>query len=88
MLAMKDAEQVRVPSAGLVRSLRRVAKVLPFHRVFHSVELSLLVLAAAVLDVVLDSTAATQTLLVGLVVAVAITVAGHLVAVLSSARLK
>ena len=88
MVAMKDAEQVRVPSVGLVRSLRRVARVLPFHRVFHSVELSLLVLAAAVIDVVLDSTIGTRTLLLGLVVAVAVTVVGHLFAVLSSARLR
>jgi hypothetical protein len=88
MVAMKDAEQVRVPSVGLVRSLRRVARVLPFHRVFHSVELSLLVLVAAVIDVVVDSTVATRGLLLGLVVAVAVTVVGHLVAVLSSARLR
>jgi CDP-alcohol phosphatidyltransferase-like enzyme len=88
MVAMKDAEQVRVPSAGLVRSLRRVARVLPFHRVFHSVELSLLVLAAAVIDVVVDSPVATRSLLLALVLAVAVTVVGHLVAVLSSARLR
>jgi hypothetical protein len=88
MVAMKDAEQVRVPSAGLVRSLRRIARVLPFHRVFHSVELSLLVLFAAVLDAAAGTTGATQVLLVGLVLAVAVTVVGHLVAVLSSARLR
>ncbi|HST83235.1 MAG TPA: CDP-alcohol phosphatidyltransferase family protein [Kineosporiaceae bacterium] len=88
MVAMKDAEQVRVPSVGLVRSLRRVARVLPFHRVFHSVELSLLVLVAAVIDVVVDSTFATRGLLLALVVAVAVTVVGHLFAVLSSARLR
>ena len=88
MLPMKDAEQVRVPSVGLVRSLRRVARLLPFHRVFHSVELSLLVLAAAVIDVVADSTFTTRSLLLALVAAVAVTVVGHLFAVLSSARLR
>jgi phosphatidylglycerophosphate synthase len=88
MIAMKDAEPVRVPSAGLIRSLRRVARILPFHRVFHSVELSLLVLAAAVVDAVADSTVATRSLLLGLVVAVAVTVVGHLAAVLNSARLR
>ena len=88
MVAMKDAEQVRVPSAGLIRTLRRIARVLPFHKVFHSVELSLLILAAAVIDAVAGTTGATQVLLVGLVLAVAITVVGHLFAVLSSARLR
>jgi hypothetical protein len=88
MLAMKDVEEVRVPTAGVVRSLRRVARVLPLHRVFHSVELSLLVLAAAVIDVAVDSTVATRALLLTLVVAVAVTVVGHLFAILSSARLR
>jgi hypothetical protein len=88
MAALKDAEQVRVPTAGLVRSLRRLARILPFHRAFHSVELSLLVLAAALIDAVTGSSGATQTLLIGLVLAVAATVVGHLAAVLSSARLR
>ena len=88
MVAMKDAEQIRVPSVGLVRSLRRAARILPFHRVFHSVELSLLILAAALIDALAGSSGATQVLLVGLVVAVAVTVVGHLFAVLSSARLR
>jgi hypothetical protein len=88
MVAMKDAEQVRVPSVGLIRTLRRIARVLPFHKVFHSVELSLLILAAAVIDAVAGTTGATQVLLVGLVLAVAVTVVGHLFAVLSSARLR
>lgn len=88
LVAMKDAETVRVPSAGLVRSLRRVARMLPFHRVFHSVELSLLVLVAAVSDALFDATFATRSLLLALVAAVAVTVVGHLLAVLSSARLR
>ncbi|GAA3590349.1 CDP-alcohol phosphatidyltransferase family protein [Kineosporia mesophila] len=88
MSAMKDAEQVRVPSAGSVRTLRRVAKLLPFHRVFHSVELSLLVFAAAVVDLVAGNHTATGALLVALLLAVSITVVGHLAAVLSSARLR
>ena len=86
--AMKDAEQVRVPAPGLVRSLRRVARVVPFHKVFHSVELSLLILAAALMDAVVGDTLATRFLLPALLVAVAVTVVGHLVAVLSSARLQ
>ncbi|MFI7588594.1 CDP-alcohol phosphatidyltransferase family protein [Spongisporangium articulatum] len=88
MTAMKDAEAVRVPTVGLVRRLRGMAKIVPFHRVFHSVELSLLVLAAAVVDLALGSHTATQVLLGGLLVAALVTVAGHLAAVLNSARLR
>jgi phosphatidylglycerophosphate synthase len=84
---IRDAEDVRVPSSGLLRWARQAARFIPFHRVFHSVELSLLVLVAALLDLFLGGLA-TQVLLVGLVIAAAVTVVGHLVAVLASARLR
>ena len=84
---VRDAEDVRVPTGGLLRSLRRIARLVPFHRVFHSVELSLLVLVAAVVDALGAAGSATQVLLVGLVVAAAVTVVGHLAAVLGSSRL-
>ena len=87
MTQMRDAEEVRVPSRGLLRRARQVARFVPFHRVFHSVELSLLVLAAALVDLVADG-AATRVLLAGLVVAALVTVVGHLAAVLASARLR
>jgi len=87
MTQVPDAEAVRVPSGGLLRRARRVARFVPFHRVFHSIELSLLVLAAALVDLVADG-AATRVLLAGLVVAAVVTVVGHLAAVLSSSRLR
>jgi phosphatidylserine synthase len=87
-----DAEDVRRPvgsrfAGGVLRWARRVASYLPFHRVFHSVELSLLILVAAVLDLFLDGLA-TRALLAGLVAAAGLTVVGHLVAVLTSSRLR
>lgn len=86
MSQMRDAEEVRVPTGGLLRRARQVARFVPFHRVFHSVELSFLVLIAAIVDLFLGGPA-TQVLLVVLVVSAAITVIGHLVAVLASSRL-
>jgi hypothetical protein len=65
-----------------------VARLVPFHRVFHSVELSGLVLLAAVVDAAGADGLATKSLLAGLVVAAAITVVGHLAAVLTSSRLR
>jgi phosphatidylglycerophosphate synthase len=87
MPQVRDADEVKAPTGGLLRTVRRVARLLPFHRVFHSVELSLLIFVAAVLDLWLDGLA-TQWLLIGLVVAAGLTVVGHLVAVLSSSRLR
>jgi phosphatidylglycerophosphate synthase len=87
MTQMRDAEDVRVPTGGVLRSARRVARFIPFHRVFHSVELSLLILVAAVVDAFTDG-AATHALLTGLVAAAVITVIGHLAAILASSRLR
>ena len=84
---MPDAENVRAPRAGFLRNVRRLARMIPFHRVFHSVELSILVLIAAVVDLFADG-AATKLLLAALVVAACLTLVGHLVAVLASSRLR
>ena len=84
---MQDTEAVRKPSQGLLRTARQLARFVPFHRVFHSVELSLVILVAAVIDIWADGVA-TQWLLIGLTVSAAVTLVGHLAAVLSSPRLK
>src|SRR4051812_3984711 len=87
MPQMADAKDVRRPRGGFLRGARRLAGVLPFHRVFHSVELSILVLIAAIVDLFVNG-AATRVLLAVLVVAACLTLVGHLVAVLASSRLR
>lgn len=87
MTQMVDAEGVRVPRQGLLRTARRAARLVPFHRIFHSIEMSLLILAAAVVDLFLDGTA-TRVLLLAMLASAVITVVGHLAAVLGSSRLR
>jgi hypothetical protein len=84
---MRDTDEVRRPRGGLLREARRFARVVPFHRVFHSVELSILVLIAAIIDLFVAG-AATKVLLAALVLAATVTLVGHLVAVLASSRLR
>jgi phosphatidylglycerophosphate synthase len=87
MPQMRDSDEVRVPQGGFLRTARRLAGLIPFHRVFHSVEMSILVLIAAIIDLFVDG-AATKVLLATLVIAAAVTLVGHLVAVLASSRLR
>ena len=87
MPQVPDVENVRAPRGGVLRSGRRLARVIPFHRVFHSVELSILVLIAAIVDLVVGGVA-TKVLLAALVVAACLTLVGHLIAVLASSRLR
>jgi phosphatidylglycerophosphate synthase len=84
---MRDADEVRTPRGGLLRTAQRLTGLIPFHRVFHSVELSILVLIAAIIDLFVAG-AATKVLLAALVIAAAVTLVGHLVAVLASSRLR
>jgi hypothetical protein len=89
---IRDADDVRMPvassrSRGVLRTARRAARFVPFHRVFHSVELSLLILVAAVVDLFLHGTA-TKVLLAALLISACVTLVGHVAAVLTSSRLR
>jgi phosphatidylglycerophosphate synthase len=76
------------PRGGIVARLRSVARFVPLHRVFHSVELTILACLAAVGDAVWGDLVVTRGLLLVLVVGAPLVVAGHLAAILSSAKLR
>ena len=86
---LQDRAEEAAPRASSVARLRSLARFVPFHRVFHSVEMTLLVLVAAIVDTAtgggLD---ATRLLLAVLVPAAVVTVLGHLAAILASSRLR
>lgn len=83
-----DDEATTAPRASGLARLRRMARFVPFHRLYHSIELSLLVLVAAVVDVVTGDLTGTRALLLVLIPASLLAVAGHFVAIVSSSRLK
>jgi phosphatidylglycerophosphate synthase len=76
-----DRADVAAPRGGVLRGMRRALRLVPFYRAFVAMELTLLALAAELLD-------ATDTLLVVLVPVAAVTALGHLVAILASDRLR
>ncbi|WP_034648057.1 CDP-alcohol phosphatidyltransferase family protein [Cellulomonas sp. HZM] len=84
----KDAAEVAAPRVGGVARLRRAARFVPFHRLFHAVELATVIAVAAIADAFLGGDDVTRWTLVGLIVAVVVTGAGHLVAILTSSRLR
>ena len=83
-----DRAEEAAPRAAGVRRLRSLARFVPFHRAFHSIELTLLALVAAVVDAASGGLDGTRLLLAVLVPAAALTVAGHLAAILTSSRLR
>jgi phosphatidylglycerophosphate synthase len=77
----KDTVDVAAPRGGGLASLRRAAGRLPFYRAFVAIEFTGLALLAAIFDV-------TKTLVIVLIPVAAITAVGHLLAILTSSRLK
>jgi phosphatidylglycerophosphate synthase len=74
-------------SAGLALA-RRLASVLRVHRITQAVELSLLILIAALADAARGGLAATRVLSVACLATAAVMVVAHLAAILSSRRLR
>jgi phosphatidylglycerophosphate synthase len=85
---LEDRSEEAAPRVSAVRRLRGLARFVPFHRAFHSIELTLLALVAAVVDAAGGGLDGTRLLLAVLVPAAALTVVGHLAAILTSSRLR
>jgi phosphatidylglycerophosphate synthase len=82
-----DDEALAPRSQGLARA-RRLASVLRVHRLVQAVELSVLILAAAIADTVTGTLTATRVLVVAaLAIGVVMTVA-HMVVIVASRRLR
>jgi phosphatidylglycerophosphate synthase len=77
----KDTAAVAAPQASGLAALRRAAGRLPFYRAFVAIEFTALALIADVFDV-------TRTLVIVLIPVAAVTAAGHLLAILTSSRLR
>ena len=86
---ISDQPDIGTPRTSTVRRLRSAARFVPFHRMYHSIELTLLILLAAVVDVALGGgLSGTQGLVVVLLAGAAVTVVGHVAAILSSSKLR
>jgi hypothetical protein len=72
----------------MLAKLRSLVRIFPFNRIFHSIEMTLLIAVAAVVDVFVGDLLATQLLLQFMVVTAGVTVIGHTIAILNSSRLR
>jgi phosphatidylglycerophosphate synthase len=75
------------PRAGLLATARTVARFLPFHRLFHSVELTMVIFAASVVGLFIGDVEAMRWVLAILVPLALLTLVGHFIAIVSSKRL-
>jgi phosphatidylglycerophosphate synthase len=82
-----DDEALAPRSQGLALA-RRLASALRVHRIIQAVELSVLILAAAIADAVTGTLTATRVLVVVALVVGVVMTAAHLVAIVASGRLR
>lgn len=85
---VSDVSTTSRPRSGPLSLLRTLVRFVPFFRAFVAIELSLLTLLAALLDLAWGGVGATRTLVVLLVPTAVVIVVGHLVGVLTSSRLR
>ena len=85
---LSESPAVAAPKSSALAKLRSIVRLFPFNRIFHSIEMTLLIAIAAVADLFVGDLVATRFLLQFMVIAAAVTVVGHLVAIMNSSRLK
>lgn len=88
MPRLEDVAGVGTPTIEELARLRRLVRFFPFNRIYHSVEMTILALLAAIGDSVVGGLGATRFLVVAMLALAVPTVIGHLVAILSSTKLR
>lgn len=88
MEKLADVRGVSTPQNSVLNSLRKLTRVFPFQRIFHSIEMTGIALLAAVVDDAQGNLHATQFLIQAMLALAALTVVGHFLSIMSSSRLK
>lgn len=83
-----DTAAAAASRRSLLRRLRSIAGAMPFNRALLAIEMTFLALVASIVDEIDGSLTATQVLSVALLVIAGIVVVGHLLATVTSARLR
>jgi uncharacterized membrane protein len=83
-----DTQSEYVPTHGVVAQLRRLARFVPFHRLYHSVELTIALFLFSLVGLFIGSQLADRILLGALVPLALIALVGHFVAIMASKRVR
>ena len=85
---LADTQAAYAPTHGLIATLRKAARFLPFHRLYHSVELTILIFVFSIVGLFIGSTLADRILLCALVPLALLAIVGHFVTIMSSRRVR
>jgi hypothetical protein len=85
---LADTHGEKTPTSSLIARVRRLARFVPFHRLYHSVELTMVIFAAAVLGLFLGQPLVDRAVLIVLVPLAFLSLFGHFVAIMASKRVR
>jgi len=85
---LADTRGEQAPAPGRIAQLRRLARFVPFHRLYHSVELTILIFASAVIGRFVGEPLMDRIVLIALVPLSLLALVGHFVAIMASRRVR
>lgn len=85
---LADAKGANAPRPGMVAKLRRLARFVPFHRIYHSVELTIIAFVSAVIGLAVGELQISQVLVAVLLPLSVLAIIGHFVAIMTSSRVR
>jgi phosphatidylglycerophosphate synthase len=85
---LADTQSAYAPTHGVVARLRQVARFVPFHRLYHSVELTILIFVFGIVGLFIGDVLADRILLIALVPLALLALVGHFVAIMASKRVR
>jgi hypothetical protein len=88
MPRLEDKESVGVPGVSGLRRVRSLARFVPFHRAYHSVELTILAFIASIGDLFTGDLQVTRILVAALAILGVLTIIGHFLSIMTSSKLK
>ena len=88
MEKLSDRKGEAEPSQAFVARLRRLARFVPFHRLYHSVELTIIIFITSIVGLFLPALVAERWLLLILLPLAVLALIGHFVAIMASKRVR
>jgi len=85
---LADTHGETAPRGGLIATLRKAARFVPFHRLYHSVELTLIALAAAVVGLFVGQPLVDRVVVAALLPLAVLALFGHFIAIMASRRVR
>lgn len=85
---LADVQGANAPRPGLIAQLRKMARFVPFHRLYHSVELTLIAAVAAIVGLFIGQLLASQLLVALLLPLSILALVGHFIAIMTSSRVR